>query len=159
MDLKQTAAFREALLNFCRNKPWINPQAVTLTLRLARWQDGIRISLTRSDAEQNLRHFFNVLHKKLGSYGLPKRSTLQRLPIFEGSDVVRPHVHLMLDRPVCVTDDGYAQLIQHEWPRTRWGNELVTVEPCTSAEGWLNYITKFRSKADYADAIDWTNFK
>jgi hypothetical protein len=159
MNLKQVTAIRQALLTFCQAKTWINPQAVTLTLRLARWRDGIRIPLTRSDAQQNLRHFLNVLHKRLGSYGFPKRDVLQRLPIFEGTDQVRMHIHMMLDRPDCIEADCYAELIQREWSHTYWGHELVTVEPCTSAEGWLEYITKFRSKADYADAIDWTNFK
>jgi hypothetical protein len=159
MDLKQAIAIRQALLAFCQTKTWINPQAVTLTLRLARWQDGLRASLTPSDAQQNLRHFLNVLHKRLGSYGFPKRNGLQRLPIFEGTDVVRPHIHMMLDRPGCIDVGRYADLIHREWAHTFWGHELVTVEPCTSAEGWLEYITKLRSKADYADAIDWTNFK
>ena len=159
MDLKQATTIRQALLNFCQTKTWINPQAVTLTLRLARRKDGIRDPLTRSDAEKNLRHFLNVLHKKLGSYGFPKRGVLQRLPVVEGTATVRTHIHMMLDKPACIDAAAYAELIQQEWPRTDWGHELVTVEPCTSAEGWLAYITKLRSKADYADAIDWKNFR
>jgi hypothetical protein len=159
MDLKQATTIQQALLAFCQTRTWINPQAVTLTLRLARWQDGLRTSLTPSDAQQNLRHFLNVLHKKLGSCGFTKHSVLQRLPIFEGTATVRPHYHMILDRPACIDAPRYAELILQEWPRTYWGYKLVTVEPCTSADGWLDYITKLRSKADYADAIDWKNFK
>lgn len=91
--------------NFCARKDWTNPQAVTLTLRLSRLIDGAWVRLSQMDAQQNLRHLLNVIHKKLGAYGFPKRAQLQCLPIFEGREGVRPHIHLMLDRPDCIQSE------------------------------------------------------
>lgn len=116
------------------------------------------VRLTEGDAQRNLRHFLNVLHKKLGAYGFQKKAELQCVPVLEGDDVVRPHFHLMLDRPACIGPEEYGELIAYEWSRTHWGNQRVTIEPCRNEDGWLSYITKLRTKSDYAAAIDWTNF-
>ena len=159
MNKTKDIAIRDALLDFCKTLRWTNPQAVTLTLRLARLVGPSWAPLTRLDAQQNLRHFLNVLHKKLGSRGLPKQAQLHCVPIFEGHDTVRPHLHLMLDRPNCIDAAEYAALIRHEWARTFWGHREVSVEPCHDDSGWLGYISKLRTKKEYADAIDWTNFR
>jgi hypothetical protein len=158
MNNTNAAALREALLQLCYQKPWTNPQAVTLTLKLARAVDQILVPLTVLDAQQNLRHFLNVMHKKLRPYGITKRTRLQCVPIFEGHSTVRKHIHLMIDRPHTIGDEDYATLIECEWRRTVWGHQKVTVEPCYDCCGWLRYISKVRSKQQYADAIDWTNF-
>jgi hypothetical protein len=128
-------------------------------LKISRIVDGVWLRLTQIEAQQNLRHLLNVLHKQLGRYGFPKQATLQCVPIIEGRDGVRPHIHLMLDKPDCIGVDEYAALIQRLWAGTYWGHEKVTVEPCHDDAGWLSYISKLRTKETYADAIDWTNFK
>lgn len=159
MDKKHDNAIRDALLDFCRKKKWTNPQAVTLTLKLARQVGTTWVRLTEIDAQRNLRHVLNVLRKKLRRYGFPKTAELQCVPVLEGTDVVRPHFHLMLDRPACIEPEEYAALIAYEWSRTHWGHQLTKVEPCHNEIGWLNYISKSRTKSDYAAAIDWTNFR
>jgi hypothetical protein len=152
-----TIELREALLEFCRSKNWNNPQAVTLTLRTWRPTDTVWVKLTEYEALQNLRHFLNVVHKKLAAYGFRKKDDLQCLPIFE-DDRVRPHLHLMLDRPQCIEAAEYADLLEYEWSRTHWGHERADIKPCDDEDGWLDYISKLRTKSDYAAAIDWTNF-
>ena len=104
------------------------------------------VRLTRDEAQQNLRHFRNVIHKQLRRYGFPKRAPLRCVPVFEGTDIVRTHVHLMLDRPDCIQSDEYAKIIQREWQRTFWGHRLVTVELCHDNDGWLFYISKLQPR-------------
>jgi hypothetical protein len=159
MNKKDAVEIRDALRTFCAGKDWKNPQAITLTLRLSRLIDGVRFRLSQMDAQQNLRHLLNVIHKKLGAYGFPKRAQLQCVPIFEGREGVRPHYHLMLDRPPCIDAHEYAEMIHREWARTFWGHKKITIETCHDDAGWLAYISKLRTKEEYADAIDWTNFR
>ncbi len=153
MNKKHTIELREALLEFCRNKNWINPQAVTLTLRTSRLTDTVRVKLTEVEALQNLRHFLNVVHKKLAAYGFRKKDELQCLPIFE-DDEVRPHLHLMLDRPACIEAAEYADLLEHEWSRTHWGHQRAEIKPCYDDEGWRDYISKVRTKCEPACNFD-----
>jgi hypothetical protein len=158
LNKTHTIELRESLLEFCRSKNWISPQAVTLTLRTSRPAGTVWVKLTAADAQQNLRHFLNVVHKKLAAYGFPKRAELQCVPIFEGDDAVRPHFHLMLDRPACIEAAEYADLLERAWSRTYWGHQRTEIKPCDDEDGWLDYISKLRTKSDYAAAIDWTNF-
>ena len=131
---------------------------MTLTLRTSRPTGTVWVKLTAVEAQQNLRHFLNVVHKKLAAYGFPKKAELQCVPIFEGNDAVRPHFHLMLDRPACIEAAEYASLLEDEWSCTHWGHQRADVKPCDDEDGWLDYISKLRTKTDYAAAIDWTNF-
>lgn len=158
MAKTKDVALRSEFIKFCRTKIWTNPQAVTLTFKQGRQAGLIWVRLTRDAAQQNLRHFRNVIRKRLGRHGFPKSAQLGCVPVFEGTDLVRTHVHLMLDRPNCIQSEEYAAMIEREWQRTRWGYRLVTVEPCYDDDGWLSYISKLRTKEEFADAIDWTNF-
>ena len=158
MAKTEDVELRRAFLKFCQTKIWANPQAVTLTFKQGRQVGLIWVRLTRDAAQQNLRHFRNVIHKQLGRHGFPKGAPLRCVPVFEGTDLVRTHVHLMLDRPNCIQSGEYADLIQRAWQRTFWGHRLTTVEPCHDHEGWLVYISKLRKKEEFADAVDWTNF-
>jgi hypothetical protein len=160
MESKRALAHRSALLDFCRSKTWTSPHAVTLTLKTRTLVGDIWQSLTQLEAQQNLTHWLNVVRKKLVRLGFSKHAALQRVPIFEGRQHQhRPHYHLMLDKPDCIETPEYETLIQHEWQRTRWGHQRVTVDACHDEDGWLNYITKLRTKEQYAASIDWTNFK
>lgn len=160
MNSTDVAALRHAFLNFCKTKIWTNPQAVTLTLKVARRIDsGGWLRLSQTAAQQNLSHFLNVLRKGLWRRGFLEEPELQCIPIYEGCQDVRPHIHLVLDKPDGIGQEHYTALIHQEWSRTHWGHQLVTVEPCHNEEGWLTYIAKARTKADYGDAIDWMNFR
>ena len=158
MNKKDAIEIRDALRYFCARKDWTNPQAITLTLRLSRLIDGVWFRLSQMDAQQNLRHLLNVLHKKLGTYGFQSVRSSNACPSLKGAKVF-VYIHLMLERPPCINADEYAELIRFEWARTFWGHEKITIEPCHDDAGWLAYMSKLRTKEEYADAIDWTNFR
>jgi hypothetical protein len=121
---------------------------------------GIWRRLTPWEAQQNLRHFLNVLRKQLVKHGLAKNARLQRVPIFEGRENKhRPHYHLMMDNPASIDTRTYRSIIQHAWRRTFWGHQRIAVDACHDDQGWLAYITKLRTKNSYADSIDWTNYE
>jgi hypothetical protein len=129
MSREHNLVLRTAVLDFCRSRTWTNPHAVTLTLRQVALVGGHSRQLTPLDAQQNLRHFLNVLRKQLLKHGLSKNASLWCLPIFEGGDnQTRPHYHLMLDNPASI--DTRTPIIQHEWRRTLWGHQRVTVDTC-----------------------------
>jgi hypothetical protein len=92
-------------------------------------------------------------------YGFSKKADLRCVPVLEGTDEVRPHFHLMIDKPDCVTNEQFHALISHEWALTRWGHARVDIKSAHNTKGWLGYIFKLRSKADYAASIDWTNVR
>lgn len=46
-------------------------------------------------------------------------------------------------------------LVALTWGETLWGYHVQHVTPCDS--GWLPYMAKLKSKAEYSDAIDWLN--
>lgn len=159
MRTKHDSILRAALLEYCKLKSWTKPHAVTLTLRDWRLEGDIWRRLTKPDAQQNLRHFLNVLQKQSARHGLTKTTKLQRVPVLEGEENKhRPHYHLMLDNPASIDTPTYRAIIQHAWQRTFWGHQRVTVDPCQDSQGWLAYITKLRTKESYADSIDWMNF-
>jgi hypothetical protein len=78
MDSKRALAHRTALLNFCRTKPWTSPHAVTLTLRTRILVGDVWQSLTQLKAQQNLRHWLNVIRKKLVRLGFSKHTAHAR---------------------------------------------------------------------------------
>ena len=159
MTLKPDLRLRTTLLDFFKIRAWTNPHAVTLTLRQGTFVGGHWRRLTRLDAQQNLRHFRNVLDKQLLRHGLSKNAILFFLPIFEGRDNrTRPHNHLMLDVSASVDTQTLRSIIRHAWGRTDWGHKRITVDYCRNPQGWLEYITKLRSKENYADSIDWMNY-
>jgi hypothetical protein len=49
-------------------------------------------------------------------------------------------------------------LIADQWRSTQWGYWQVYCQ-ANPDDGWTNYITKFRDKPNFADAIDWTNLR
>jgi len=57
--------------------------------------------------------------------------------------------------PESVTVEKYAYLIQNLWSQTLWGYYKVDVK--SANEGWLRYMSKYKNKTVYSDAIDWEN--
>lgn len=153
-----TKKLRDAFIKFCSVQEMKSPYAVTLTLKEGRHVDYQWMPLTQIDAEQNLRHFLNVISKKLWKTGLPKGYRPTCVPVLEGNDVVRRHYHLMIDKPDVVGPEEFALLISRTWRHTFWGHEHVTVRPCYDSSGWLWYMAKLRTKSRYPDSIDWMNF-
>lgn len=147
---------REAFKEFCNIEKWCHPIAVTLTMRL-RSKDGEPASIVA--CSQNMRFFLTSLCRRI--YKNAARRGLKRLkviPVVEQDTGGRFHYHIAIDRPAHVPPEYFAELIIENWQRTRFGYEQVHI--VTGADdGWIDYMAKFRSKANYADAIDWVNVR
>lgn len=158
MDYKRDLEFRDALLEFWKSYKWTSPLAITLTFREWTLVGGVLLPITPEDARRNVRHMLKVFHRKLQKDGLTKGKVLHRVVVFEGrKNQHRLHCHLMLDNPNSIDPLIFRSIFEHEWPRTLWGHQRVTVEPCYDPIGWLAYILKLATKENYADSIDWLN--
>lgn len=105
-------------------------------------------------SSQNLRHFMNILNKKIfgnrySRYGLK----LQIFPVLEFSLGERLHYHLILEIPRDFDFDGFKHLIHSVWMNTRFGHREIHIDDSID-EGWINYITKFHHSKDQ---VDWEN--
>ena len=149
-------ALKEATRSFFKTIPWTDPVALTLTFKKGVMLKGCLIMGTDDDYRRNVRHFLNALNKKLYR-GLARKGWLINVAaVKETGDFGRLHYHLVVDKPPHVSLDYYAGLIYKIWTRTTWGHRKIDVGAQASVL-WINYITKLRSKSNYADAIDWTN--
>ena len=149
-------AFRETI-DYTR---WKHPYEVTLTLKQCIYIDHdrgrSRIALTKIDAEQNLRHFLNLLNKRIyGPSAQRHNKRVNVIPILEGGKATRLHYHLLIDCPRDDLIDAFPAMIITAWRDTTWGYDQTHVSACDA--GWISYITKLRDKPNFADAIDWTN--
>jgi hypothetical protein len=111
----------------------------------------------RVGAKRNLRLFLNILNRRtFGKSGVRKGKKLNCVAIMEGN--TRPHFHLCLEKPGGFSDSDFIELIGLAWAKTRFGDCQFDAKPCYDVNGWLDYITKYRTKSDYSDSIDWKNF-
>jgi hypothetical protein len=155
---KDNAAIRKQVREFSKVIPCASPFAVTLTLKLAHNEGGCRVPLTELGASRNLKLFLNILNRKaFGKSGMSKGKKLCCVAILEDGKL-RPHFHLCLQKPDSFSDRDFVELIESAWVRTRFGYTQIDAKPCYDVGGWLNYITKYRTKSDFADSIDWANF-
>ncbi|WP_314101090.1 hypothetical protein [uncultured Stenotrophomonas sp.] len=127
--------------------------AVTLTFKSSRFPEY----LSEGVAEAAVRELIKRLNKFCNG---KKRPALQVIAVREGSAgpkaAVRLHYHLKIEVPAGVSNENFAQKVEHYWSQLRWaGREMKVVPKCD--HGWLSYILKTNSKPDYADAIDWLN--
>jgi len=145
-----------ATRGFVQEFNWTNPVAVTLTMKSAIFKDGILIHGSAADYSSNLDHFLNKLNKQLFGGLARKGWLLSVFAVLERGALGRDHYHLTLDKPTHLTAEQFARLIKAIWRKTTWGQDRVDVSP-DGNERWINYMTKLRSKRDYADSIDWLN--
>lgn len=155
--------YRDEVRGFVRNSDWKHPFAVTLTLRQVRFELTANgrtfVQLTRDRATRNFRHFLNLLSAVV--YGKSSKRFGRRVravPVLEGGLGQRLHYHAIIDCPRADLLNAYPQLIEQCWQKTDWGYDEVRVT-ADADEGWLNYITKLRSKSDFAESIDWMNVR
>jgi len=140
---------------------WINPYAVTLNLKQVVdtvTDRGVAPRfLDEQSASHNLRHLLNRLNKRFhGNAARRFGRKLQVIPVLEGGQHQRLHYHLLIDLPPSVGLDKAYPLFVEQWLRTPWGYGQTHVQQCYD-EGWLDYITKLRSKPNIADSIDLQN--
>lgn len=123
---------------------------VTLTLK----QRVDNEVLTEYSCSSNLRHFLNVINKKVYKNGFTRYGKrLQIFPVLEKSLGDRLHYHLAIERPRDMDLHEFQNMIRSEWIETRFGHREIQIESSIN-QGWINYITKFRS---YTDQVDWEN--
>ena len=76
------------------------------------------------------------------------------IPILEGGGLTRFHYHCVIDCPR--PTDMFPFIIEDCWWRTSYGYHETDIQPLCN-EGWINYISKFRSKSEFDQSIDWIN--
>jgi hypothetical protein len=154
--LKHDARIRSGFLAYTTNLSWHNPFAVTLTFKQCRIEGEAKIWLTNIEAEQNVRHFLNLLNRSaLGKSAVKRGLRLQCVGVFEKDK--RVHSHYCIDAPIGMETEAFIASVVQAWHRTHFGYVETYVKPCTDLGGWLGYIAKYSQKSDYADSIDWMN--
>ncbi len=150
-------ALREAVVEFCDISCWQNPTAVTLTMKKGLERNGVFIPATPERCQQNLRHALNKINHRI--YGNRSRKVrMECVPVLEQDASGRFHYHLALNRPQEVSEDFFPLMMASVWMSTHWGYKQADFQSNADA-GWIEYITKLRSKAEFDESIDWGNFR
>lgn len=158
MNKSDYLKIQAAVLNYIDRTTWQNPYAVTLTLKQGISESGAYTALDTIRASENLRHFRNRLNQSVFGKGYKRKQLSVRcFAVYEGTATVQGHYHLCLDRPENVTGEQFVIQIRNQWQATTWGNKITHIRPCFDVDGWLNYITKRRTKTNIANSIDWFN--
>ena len=136
------------LKNYFKDWDWINPYSITLTMKNSVWRD----------VSVNFKHFMNRLNQKyLGNRFRRFNEGLRVIPIIEGSEVINPHYHCLIDNPFIDRDDEFNRLIKECWWKTELSKPEVDIQKTYDVNGWINYMVKMRSKSSVTDSIDWNN--
>lgn len=131
-----------------------NAQAVTLTLNLGVTVNGYHIAGDRDKYAKNLRFFLNRLNWEIFGSGMAHKGwRFSVASFFEKSADGRPHYHLIISKPDHVSDAYFTWLINHIWSRTTWGRRINHVVRVRDT-GWIGYITKFKTKKKFGDALE-----
>jgi hypothetical protein len=146
----------DATRSFFKNFNWTDPVAVTLTFKKGIQIDQRPIMASDDDYRRNVRYFLNFLNKDVYRSLARKAWLINAGSVRETGCFGGIHYHLVLDKPPHLSLEMYTALIHEAWNRTLWGHHIVEVTP-DGGDRWINYMTKLRSKENYADAIDWTN--
>lgn len=151
------------LRNWISQQNFVQPFAVTLTLRqcvtVPIGTPSARMWINETLASQNLRHFLNKLNRSIfGKAAIRFNKSVACIPILEGGTHKRLHYHLLLDCPRADLVESFPGLIADHWRSSMWGYHQLDCQRDPDA-GWVNYMTKFRDKTDFADAIDWVNVR
>ncbi len=153
--------YRQAFHDLVRTEQFADPFAVTLTLRQglngSGGMQGQFKRIERYDAEQNFRHFMNLLNRQVYGHAAERYGKrVQVVPVLEGGSSTRYHYHAIIDCPRPQLHFEFPAMIRSCWLRTPWGYDQIDIQSSCN-EGWTNYISKFRSKVEYDMSFDWTN--
>lgn len=163
MGYSRNSALQHSLRQWFSLADWQHPFAVTLTLRQSvKVNDGYiatDVWLTNTLASQNLRHFLNRLNRSIyGKASSRFGKGVSCIPVLEGGGSKRLHYHAVIDCPRTNIVLEFPQLVAEHWHSTQWGYWQIDCQPKPD-QNWINYITKFRDKPEYSDAIDWVNLR
>ena len=157
----QQKAIQSATRDWLASSKWTNPYAVTLNLKQVTTVVTDRglapRCLDEQSASNNLRNLLNRLNQHFhGNAARRFGRKLQVVPVLEGGATHRLHYHLLIDLPPKVDLEEAYPLLVDQWLQTPWGYGRTHVQQCYD-DGWLDYITKLRSKPNFSDSIDWQN--
>lgn len=156
MNYKTLREQRCAVRDFVDFDSWRNPVALNLTFKQCYWyQPYARTRIDEIHASGCLNHLSNLINSKLLSRS--ERHQKDRLGFFaviERDEYKRLHSHAMVECPDAEKLDYLEEIVATLWPQTIWGYEQTVVKPCD--DGWLEYMMKLRTKADYLTAHDWS---
>lgn len=145
---------QNALIDWARSTPWPRPIAVTLTLKqglalgLGRWE-----RIDRGKARGAIVYFCHELDRRCYPKIDGKRSgKVKRLVVLEGNDTTRWHYHLLIDCPAHVPPAIFAAWIYEIWNKVIWGYNEIEIK--LADMGWLDYILKRNTKADYSTCVE-----
>ena len=160
MHRNENLAYQRSFREFANIDHWVGPHAVTLTLKQGVMPNngGSFLMLTMDRASQNYRHFLNLLNGAVFGKGAKRgNERVNSISVIEGGNGTRLHIHAIIDCSSQALWSNFPVLIEKVWQRTQWGHGQIDVQSDADA-GWTNYISKFRDKPSYVDAIDWENY-
>lgn len=145
--MKFNNEYRKAVIEMANSHTWIDPFAVTLTMRWQSWRQH----------SQNFRHFMNRLNTAIhGNTYKRYGRRLSVLPVIEGSHRDHPHYHCVIDNPRPDNRIWFEANIFKCWNQTELGLPEMSITPEADI-GWIRYMAKPRDKDTYNEAFDWEN--
>ncbi len=161
MNRVQRTEYREAFRSFVDLSKFVNPHSVTLTLKQSvvvhHGRLPIHIRIDHNRAVRNFRHFMNRLNRRVyGHSSCRHGKRVQVIPVLEGGELTRLHYHCVIDCPRAELTETFPDMIRKCWLHTDYGYDQIDVQP-RSDSGWVNYISKFRTKSEFDQSIDWIN--
>lgn len=154
---------REELSTYFKKNPIHNPLALTLTLKQRIESSNFRgrfgSTLDQTKTSQNTRHFLNRLNQQVYGKGyLRFGKRLSAIPVIEGNDFIRLHVHMTLEHPNHIELTKFKRLISECWSKTNFGYNDIVIKPVHDYSGWINYTLKSKSKNEgLLSSVDWNN--
>lgn len=147
------ATFRKFIIERFNPVGWNSPFAVTLTFRL---RDNMGNKVDIYTCKSSLRKFLMRIDRIYFKNRIHRGACLQRLVCIEQDAAGRFHAHLALEGPPDGMTEEFCYNLFVQWRKNPFGYREHHIQPLTSA-GWLAYITKLRSKANFFDYVDLEN--
>ncbi len=153
--------YREAVRSFVNLKKFKLPHSVTLTLKQSfvshRKHLTIHHRIDRDKAVRNFRHFTNLLNRRVYGHSFKRHGKrVQVIPVLEGGGLTRLHYHCVIDCPRPELVDDFPTIVRECWMSTDFGYDQIDIQPGSNT-GWVNYMTKYRTKTEFDQSIDWVN--
>ena len=150
-----TSIQKDTLIEFIKNIQWNTPISVTLTEKKLCEKYGKNDDIKSS---LNTKHFLNRLNKKIyGNSFLRFNKRIKSFVVMEVNKDNRHHLHMILDQPNRLDYIKFKHLILNCWKVTNFGYNQNCIKEIYNEFGWLNYITKKRTKNEFLSSIDWLN--
>ena len=151
---------RNSILNHLSKVDFSNPISVTLTEKQSNTENPIinERQIDNIKSTTNTKHFFNRLNQLIYKNSYRRfNKRIKSFVVMEGTSKVRHHLHMILNQPKHLEFTEFNYLIYRSWIDTKYGYKMRDFQKVYSTNGWLNYITKRRTKTDFLSSIDWEN--